>query len=630
MEEKTSSGIQKKLRPMIDLIDDLRQNGVSHFIALPSIVVVGDQSSGKSSVIESLSGLELPRGIGCVTRCPIIIQMVRSYDKKNEIIFNEQLLNSSSELPDKILELQEKITGNKKGISDSPINIKVFSPDVYDLTLIDLPGITRVPVDDQPKDIYEQITTMIASYIQDPRSIILTVVPATVDISTTEAIKIAHEYDKKGVRTVGVLTKVDLMDRGTDASQVLKNKSQVKLDLGIIAVKNRSKEDIDNKKTLNESKETEKNFFENHPIYKKMTSLCGTENLAELLSKILKTRIDDELPSIKKEIDDRLLTIKTKLTELGEGVPKSEIEQQKLIFRIVEQFCTQLRLFIDGEEKILNDKFEGNPSNELHQLLFEYGQTIIKSSPDYFSDSYRKEIRIELDKSRGRELSGFLPFRVFTRIIHRQLEELEEPSLELLDDVSLFIETLMNKIADVMILKFPLVKSEMKSIFNQLIEEKKKLTNQMVKDEIIKEKFIFTNNHYYMDTLNKKISESVLGTSFVDNFDDFTKEIQNKISQKLSVDNHEQEVTDMICRLRAYYKVVMKRLMDRVPQTIHYYLVNGIYQDIQWKLQPLMNLEKCSELLKENNFVEELRDKLTEEKATLDKAKLIIKKLSYF
>jgi hypothetical protein len=140
MEDKNSSGIQKKLRPLIDLIDELRENGVSHFISLPSIVVVGDQSSGKSSVIESLSGLELPRGIGCVTRCPIIIRMVRSFENKNEIIFNEQQLKSPEELPDKILQLQEKLTGNKKGISDTPINITVYSPDVYDLTLIDLPG----------------------------------------------------------------------------------------------------------------------------------------------------------------------------------------------------------------------------------------------------------------------------------------------------------------------------------------------------------------------------------------------------------------------------------------------------------------------------------------------------------
>jgi hypothetical protein len=140
-----------------------------------------------------------------------------------------------------------------------------------------------------------------------------------------------------------------------------------------------------------------------------------------------------------------------------------------------------------------------------------------------------------------------------------------------------------------------------------------------------------------MDTLNKvrakeisEIQESILGTSFVDNFDDFTKEIQTKISKKLSVDNHEQEVTDMICRLKAYYKVVMKRLMDRVPQTIHYYLVHGIHEDIQWKLQPLMNAEKCSELLKENVLIEDTRTKLMEEKSTLEKAKQIIKKMSYF
>jgi interferon-induced GTP-binding protein Mx1 len=166
---ETTSTIQKKLRPMIDLVDELRENGVNHYISLPSIVVVGDQSSGKSSVIEALSGIDLPRGIGCVTRCPIIIRMVKSFDKKYEILFGDkqEAVKDPKQLSQLILDEQDRKTKTKKGISDTPINITVYSPDVYDLTLIDLPGITRVPIDDQPKDIYEKIKEMISKYIKE-------------------------------------------------------------------------------------------------------------------------------------------------------------------------------------------------------------------------------------------------------------------------------------------------------------------------------------------------------------------------------------------------------------------------------------------------------------------------------
>lgn len=475
---------------------------------------------------------------------------------------------------------------------------------------------------------------MISSYIKDPRTIILTVVPATVDISTSEAIKIAQEYDEKGIRTVGVLTKVDLMDRGTNASQVLKNKSQVKLDLGIIAVKNRSKQDLDNHMSLNECRKEEKKFFEEHPVYKTMKNLCGSENLSELLSKILCKRIKEELPTIKQELDERLADVKQKLNDLGNNIPETPIEQQRLMFREIENFSTELRLSLDGE-KYSQFQNLGNPSNELYKLIYKYGETVRKTAPNYFSEDYRKKIREALDGSRGKELVGFLSFRVFTRIIYEQLKELEEPSYELLDDMTNYVEKLMNLIAENLLSRYPNLLSELKSIFSFFIEEKKKITFQMVKDEIIKEKFIFTNNHYYMDTLNKarakevqELQESVLGTSVIENFEDFTNDIQQKISRKLSVDNHEQEITDMICRIRAYYKVVLKRIMDRVPQTIHYYLIHGIYQDVQWKLQPV--LEKSSELLKENESSSNLRKKLNEEKQTLEKAKQIMKKMSLY
>jgi len=107
--------------------------------------------------------------------------------------------------------------------------------------MIDLPGITRIPLagSDQPDDIEKITKEMAYRYVSDPRTIILCVVPANADISTSEAIQMAKKVDNAGIRTIGVLTKIDIMDRGTSAKNLILGK-EVPLRLGYVAVKNRS------------------------------------------------------------------------------------------------------------------------------------------------------------------------------------------------------------------------------------------------------------------------------------------------------------------------------------------------------------------------------------------------------
>lgn len=137
--------------------------------------------------------------------------------------------------------LTDKICGAKKGIVDKPIVLNIFSHTCPDLTLVDLPGITRIPLagSDQPNNI-EQITrAMAARYVSDPRTIILVVVPANADISTSDGLQMARELDPKGLRTIGVITKIDIMDKGTNAKRMLLGQD-IPLRLGYVGVKNRS------------------------------------------------------------------------------------------------------------------------------------------------------------------------------------------------------------------------------------------------------------------------------------------------------------------------------------------------------------------------------------------------------
>jgi dynamin 1-like protein len=115
----------------------------------------------------------------------------------------------------------ERLAGRQKNISADPITLKIISPHVLNLTLVDLPGMTKVPTEDQPEDIEEQTRKLALRYVQNPNSIILAISPATSDLPNSEALKLARFADPQGERTIGVITKIDLMDTGTDAVDML-------------------------------------------------------------------------------------------------------------------------------------------------------------------------------------------------------------------------------------------------------------------------------------------------------------------------------------------------------------------------------------------------------------------------
>jgi len=116
-----------------------------------------------------------------------------------------------TKIREEIVRDTEAKTGRNAGISPQPINLRIVSPNVLTLTLVDLPGLTKVPVGDQPKDIEKQIRDMLMKYISRPSCIILAVTAANTDLANSDGLKLGREVDPEGTRTIGVLTKVDLM-----------------------------------------------------------------------------------------------------------------------------------------------------------------------------------------------------------------------------------------------------------------------------------------------------------------------------------------------------------------------------------------------------------------------------------
>ncbi|CAK7356216.1 unnamed protein product [Dovyalis caffra] len=258
--------------------------------SLPSIAVVGGQSSGKSSVLESIVGRDfLPRGSGIVTRRPLVLQLHKTEPGIPE--YAEFLHKQRERFTDfamvrkEIQDETDKVTGKSKQISPVPIHLSIYSPNVVNLTLIDLPGLTKVAVEGQPESIVRDIENMVRLYVEKPNCIILAITPANQDIATSDAIKLAREVDPAGERTFGVLTKLDLMDKGTNAQDVLEGRAYP-LQHPWVGIVNRSQADINTNVDMIAARQKEHEFFATSPDYGNLAGRMGSEYLAKLLSKV--------------------------------------------------------------------------------------------------------------------------------------------------------------------------------------------------------------------------------------------------------------------------------------------------------------------------------------------------------
>ncbi|MEQ2273900.1 Dynamin-2 [Xenotaenia resolanae] len=338
------------LIPLINKLQDAFSSiGQSCNLDLPQIAVVGGQSAGKSSVLENFVGRDfLPRGSGIVTRRPLILQLVNCKAEYAEFLhckgrkfvdFDEVRMEIEAET--------DRLTGSNKGISPIPINLRVYSPNVLNLTLIDLPGMTKVAVGDQPQDIEHQIRDMLLQFITKESCLILAVTPANTDLANSDALKIAKEVDPQGLRTIGVITKLDLMDEGTDARDILENKL-LPLRRGYIGVVNRSQKDIDGKKDIRAALAAERKFFLSHPAYRHIAERMGTPHLQKTLNQQLTNHIRDTLPGLRSKLQSQMLSLEKEVEEYKNYRPDDPTRKTKALLQMVQQFGVDFEKCIEG------------------------------------------------------------------------------------------------------------------------------------------------------------------------------------------------------------------------------------------------------------------------------------------
>ncbi|XP_073941423.1 dynamin-1 shibire isoform X3 [Choristoneura fumiferana] len=424
----------EQLIPIVNKLQDaFTQLGVHMQLDLPQIAVVGGQSAGKSSVLENFVGRDfLPRGSGIVTRRPLILQLIQGNAEYAEFLhckgkkfvdFNEVRAEIEAET--------DRITGSNKGISPVPINLRVYSPNVLNLTLIDLPGLTKVPIGDQPADIEQQIKGMIFQFIRRESCLILAVTPANTDLANSDALKLAKEVDPQGLRTIGVITKLDLMDEGTDARDVLENKL-LPLRRGYIGVVNRSQKDIDGRKDITAALAAERKFFLSHQSYRHLADRLGTPYLQRVLNQQLTNHIRDTLPGLRDKLQKQLLTLEKDVDQYKHFRPDDPSIKTKAMLQMIQQLQTDFERTIEGSGSAQINTIELSGGAKINRLFHErFPFEIVKMEFD--EKELRREIAFAIRNIHGIRVGLFTPDMAFEAIVKKQIGRLKEPCLKCVD-----------------------------------------------------------------------------------------------------------------------------------------------------------------------------------------------------
>lgn len=497
--------------------------GQDYSLLLPQIAVVGAQSAGKSSVLENFVGRDfLPRGSGIVTRRPLVLQLLNSETEYGEFYHcRGKKFTDFEEIRAEIEAETDRLTGTKKCISPAPIHLQIHSPHVLDLTLVDLPGITKVAVGDQPADIEYQVRDMIMQYICKDNCLILAVTPANTDLANSDALKLAKDVDPQGQRTIGVITKLDLMDKGTDAREILENRL-LPLRRGYIGVVNRSQKDIDGKKDIKAALQAEKNFFRSHPAYGHMAAKMGTAYLQKILNQQLTNHIREKLPAFRSRLHSQLLALNREAEEYRKYVPDDPARRTKTLLQLVQRLSVDFEKLIEGSgDKVDTDYLSGGA--KINRIFHEqFPHELVKLESD--ERDLRREITYAIRNIHGVRTGLFTPDLAFEAIVKKQISRLNEPCMKLVDMVSQELLTTVyqciNKLAS-----FPKLKDETEKIVNSEIrEQESKCRDQILLLIEIQLSYIntkhedfvgFTCSQQLSNQINKKTAANLVGSQVI-------------------------------------------------------------------------------------------------------------------
>ncbi|EMR69187.1 hypothetical protein MGN70_013597 [Eutypa lata] len=509
------AALGEDLLRVVNQLQDLVFNTIgTDSLDLPQIVVVGSQSAGKSSVLENIVGRDfLPRGSGIVTRRPLILQLINVEEDETEPDLHAAYRNPNQARRSEWAEFQHipnrrftdfgdvkreienetsRVAGSNKGINRQPINLKIYSPYVLNLTLVDLPGLTKVPIGDQPADIEKQTRTLISEYIAKPNSIILAVSPANVDIVNSEALKLARYVDALGRRTIGVLTKVDLMDHGTNALDILSGRVYP-LKLGFIGVVNRSQQDIQGNRPMEEALKAETDFFRHHPAYRNIATRCGTQYLAKTLNQTLMSHIRERLPDIKARLNTLMGQTQQELASYGDMHFSGKEHRGSMILQLMTRFATSFISSVDGTSTEISTKELSGGARIYYIFNSVFGSAL--ESIDPTSNLSALDIRTAIRNSTGPRPSLFVPEMAFDLLVKPQIKMLELPSQRCVELVYEELIKICHTCGSTELSRYPRLQAKLIEVVSDLLRERLGPASSYVESLISIQRAYINTNH---------------------------------------------------------------------------------------------------------------------------------------
>lgn len=612
-------------------------------VFLPQLVVIGSQSSGKSSVLEAIVQRDfLPRGRDIVTRRPIVLQLITSKEE-----FVEFLHLPGERFTDFDLVCQEierdtlRIAGPNKGIATLPINVRIHSSRLPHLTLVDLPGITKIPIGDQPSDIEEQVRSLCIHYVSNPNALILAVTPANADIANSEALKIARQVDLHGERTIAVLTKLDLMDAGTHAMDVLTGRSGYRMRFPFIPVVCRSQQDLNQRKSIELTVEHEREYFQMHPQYRKIAERCGSSYLQRYLVQRLGAHVQRCVPSLQERLNRLATKQRARLAEYGAAEEEcaDDADRGALILRFITNFTADFVDAIEGSaRRISSQPFGGAKISTL------FHDSLCSSFSTATSGLSLSDARSALRNCTGTKVSLFVPEGAFDALVRDQIKNLQVPSMRCVEGVHHELQSVLKVIATEpkQLQRFPKLASRLQQTASELVAESLPRTFQMVQSLIdIELAYLNTKHPDFIRTaaafssaaiskgkaLDRKPVQPAAPSPHTDGFlalfrgrvssvansapvDDDLSRLMLSPTEPESFSEREDCQANLIFTLvQSYVAVVLKNLQDSIPKAIMHCMVNWSQEHLTgrlisaWYQQPqfLLLLEQDEAVVKERN-----------------------------
>lgn len=614
---------------LLDEIDKLRSHGISHYVSLPQLIVCGDQSSGKSSVLEAISGIAFPtkdnlctqfatevilRKAAAVTISAAIAPCpTRSKDDRDRMAKFQKKLIKLKAFPELIDEAKNAmgITKSANAFSKDVLQVKISGPDKPQLTIVDLPGLIHSENKLQSAADVALVSQMVMKYMKNSRSIILAVISAQNDYANQIILKLAKEVDPDGRRTLGIITKPDTLQDRPESEKAFANlalNQDVEFRLGWHVLRNRGYRTRITTPAERDRAETE--FF-TQGIWKDLPrAIVGIAKLRDRLSRILLDQIQTELPSLIEDIRGDLEDCQSRLAKLG--VRRNTIDEQRLfLFKIGQSFQSLTEAAVNGT---YSDPFFGHPRDVLGRVIrlragvqnlnLKFAQNMrLRGHNREIVETDRKnhpapeggqlasevvsradfiqEIKILLTHSRGRELPGMFNPLIIEDLFREQSKKWELIAREHLQNMELlvrtFLEIILSQLAD---------GNTCAAIFREVvkpsIDEKFRKAGEKL-DEVLDQHqkgHPTTYNHYFTENI-QNMRQKVLENDLTARLE---KHFNNPVGHKVTIgqvdlrtfasslasanitDEDDFACSEILMYMEAYYKVCFMPFFSDIPR----------------------------------------------------------------